>query len=152
MHLSDPMVVKSSCGVKGAKRVVVGTVTAEVFDSTADAVQFFGSDAAVTGLVNTQHATNIKNEARRLSNTKVSERSLEDKATKALTQDDEVLKRLLSLPKEEREAAMRQEIAKKVEELRAESDAARRAAVVAAGGAGEAEAEAEDDDDETVTD
>jgi hypothetical protein len=147
MKLSAPMAVKSSCGVKGAKRVVVGTVQAEVFENTADAIQFFGSDATVTGLVNTQHATNVKNEARKLSNTKVSERTLEDKATKLLTQDDDVLKKLLSLPKEEREAAMRVEIAAKKEELRAEYDAQRRGTVAEA-----AENEDEDEEDEAATD
>ena len=147
MKLSAPMAVKSSCGVKGAKKVVVGTVQAEVFENTADAIQFFGSDATVTGLVNTQHATNVKNEARKLSNTKVSERTLEDKATKLLTQDDDVLRKLLSLPKEEREAAARVEIAAKKEELRAEYDAQRRGTVAEA-----AENEDEDEEDEAATD
>ena len=150
MKLSAPMAVKSSCGVKGAKKVVVGTVQAEVFDSTADAIQFFGSDATVTALVNTQHATNVKNEARKLSNTKVSERTLEDKATKLLTQDDDVLRKLLSLPKEERAAAARVEIAAKKEELRAEFDAQRRGAAVDTVG-GDAD-EDEDEDGETATD
>jgi len=61
-----------------------------------------------------------------------------------------VLKKLLSLPKEEREAAMRVEIAAKKEELRAEFDAQRRGAAVDAVG-GDAD-EDEDEDGETATD
>ena len=128
----------------------MGTVQPEVFESIADAVQFFGSEAVVLALANKQHSTNVQNLARRAANTKVSERTLEDKATKALTEDSEVLQRLLSLPKEERQAAARQEIAKKVEEFRAEFEAQRRTALAGvAAGPGEDE---EDEDEEAATD
>jgi len=142
-RLSDPIPVKSSCGVKGAKRVVVGTIQTEIFDSLQDAVQFFGGEPPVLELVNTQHATNKKNDARRVSNTKVSEKKLVDEATRALSLDTEVLTMLLNTPAEARESAMQAEINKKVEELRAKYDAARQAAV----GAAPTEADEDDEDD-----
>jgi len=142
-RLSDPIPVKSSCGVKGAKRVVVGTIQTEIFDSLQDAVQFFGGEPPVLELVNTQHATNKKNDARRVSNTKVSEKKLVDEATRALSLDTDVLTMLLNTPAEARESAMQAEINKKVEELRAKYDAARQAAV----GAAPTEADEDDEDD-----
>lgn len=142
-RLSDPIPVKSSCGVKGAKRVVVGTIQTEIFDSLQDAVQFFGGEPPVLELVNTQHATNKKNDARRVSNTKVSEKKFVDEATRALSLDTDVLTMLLNTPAEARESAMQAEINKKVEELRAKYDAARQAAV----GAAPTEADEDDEDD-----
>lgn len=147
MRLSDPIPVKSSCGVKGAKRVVVGTIQTEIFDSLQDAVQFFGGEPPVLELVNTQHATNKKNDARRASNTKVSEKKLVDEATRALSLDTDILTMLLNTPAGERESAMQAEINKKVEDLRAKYDATRQAAVGVGAGDGDND-ESDDDSDE----
>lgn len=137
--------VQSRCGRKTGPRQDVGTVDIPIAESLAELIQDVGSEDEVLKLGNAQRSTNIKNEARRVANTTVSDRRLREEAASAVTNNRETLKLLANIDDDaEREATREKLVTEKVEELREKYEAQRGLIPTgAAPGADEDEEEAE---------
>jgi uncharacterized protein with von Willebrand factor type A (vWA) domain len=88
--------VTSRCGRKSGPRQEVGKIDIEQFESIGEAVQFLGSEEKVLDLINTQFATNAKNDARRVANVSVSDRKVREMAVTKLTSSMEMLQELIT--------------------------------------------------------
>lgn len=115
---------------KSIKRVVE-VVDCEVCESLAEAVSLYGEVKALD-LINTQSATNKKNEARTRATAAPSSKGLRDEAFGRLyaTNHDAVVE-LASLPTAERTTRMSALIDAEVVKIRAENDEARKARLAA---------------------
>ena len=137
--------VKSRMGAKSGPRKVVGSIKITEAETLAEFVQMVGGEENALKLGNTQFATNLKNEARRLSNVTLSDRKVREQAVAAVLDDKAILQSIL-----QEETTQEDAIAVKMTEIRAAHEAAQAAAVapVAAGAAGAATDDAEDSEDD----
>ena len=136
--------------LKGEKVMSKGKVVAELdieqFDSLDAAKMALGSEEKVLALVNTQFATNKKNDVRRLANVSVSDRKAREMAFDRLTSDTEILMELAAIgdaknPKDPQRCAAREaKIAELMEVIKAEVEATRGTAQPAEGADGPEEA------------
>lgn len=121
MKMMEGVKVTSRLGAKGGPAKVVGEIAIEQFETLSEAVSFLGDEAKVLALVNTQFATNKKNETRRLANVTVSDRKVREIAINRVLSDPELLMELAgaSDPATKKEEL----INAKMEEVRAEFEA-----------------------------
>lgn len=130
--------VTSRRGRKDAEKAdVVATIRIPQYDTLSEAVSELGSEERVLSLVNTQHATNLKNAARSGATATLSDRKAREAATAAIYADDALLLELAGIPKEggQRMARFNQLVEQKMAEAKAAFSASKPATV----GAGEAE-------------
>ena len=98
MRMKTGVEVTSRRGEKGVKPSVVGVIDIEIFDTEAEANQFYGSEEKVLKLINTQHATNRKNDVRRLANVTLSDNKCEGIAIDRVLHSKEIMAELINAP------------------------------------------------------
>jgi len=136
--------VKSRMGAKSGPRKLVGSIKITEAETLDEFVQMVGGEENALKLGNTQFATNLKNEARRLSNVTLSDRKVREQAVAAVLDDKAILQSIL-----QEETTQEDAIAVKMTEIRAAHEAAQAAAVTpVAAGAGAATDDAEDSEDD----
>lgn len=112
--------VTSRCGNKSGPKVVIAEVDIEIFETLEEMEQFLGSRDKILELANTQYATNVKNDLRRVANTSApSDKKLRDEATANVTNDRAKMRELVMIEDEgEYVAAKERMIAEEMETLR----------------------------------
>jgi len=135
--------VTSRLGQKGGPAKDVGTLNIEQFETLEEAVDFLVGVPAVLSLVNTQYATNKKNEVRRLANTSVSDRKIREMAMDRVLGTSDLLQQLAA--SEDPLSLRDQLVAEAMEEIRAEFEAKKLEQATSAEGAVDEDEEDEDE-------
>tara|TARA_Y100000310_G_C20459946_1_gene704858 strand:- start:245 stop:646 length:402 start_codon:yes stop_codon:yes gene_type:complete len=122
-----------------SKGAVVGVLNIQQAEDLEEAKQLFGGESGVISLANSQYATNLKNDCRRLANTTISDRKLHELAVERVLGSVEAITELAT--SEDVAATKDRLIAAAKDEIKAEQEAKRVAAGAGAAAGGEAEEE-----------
>jgi hypothetical protein len=124
--------VTSRRGNKSGPAEVVGRVNIEIFESIEEMTQFLGSSEKLLALANTQYATNVKNEIRRLANTSVSDTKLRTMAVDRVYADVNNLQMLAAAASPAEMAALKEKlVGEMIEVIKAEFEARKGSSVPA---------------------